>query len=205
VVKRFWIPISGVLLKNGRLDLLHNGNELVSRCLPITWRGGRYGNGCTGRRVANAGWYVCAACSVLVQKPVNQHKCHVVTFVFLEMHVMKIRCSDHNQYESHDPFVIRGTVLHSSLIKLSTSFGKRRMFTHRCISAQPSCCLGVDSTIIYSFLFIIENIVTYGRFNCCENCRPLFKSQRLWLLSPLKNSAFSWWIMQWWVCRIGSA
>lgn len=34
--------------------------------------GGRYGNGCTGRRVANAG-YVRAACSILVQKPVHQH------------------------------------------------------------------------------------------------------------------------------------
>jgi hypothetical protein len=30
VVKGFWIPISCVLLKNGLLDLLHDGNELLS-------------------------------------------------------------------------------------------------------------------------------------------------------------------------------
>jgi hypothetical protein len=54
VVKGFWIPISCVLLKNGRSDLLHDADELVSRCLPVTWRGGRYGSACTGRRVANA-------------------------------------------------------------------------------------------------------------------------------------------------------
>jgi len=107
--------MSCVLLKNGRLDLLHDGNELVCRCLPITWRGGRYGNGCTRRIVANAGWYVRAACLVLVQKPVHQQTCHVVTYVFLEMHGMKVRCSDHKQYESNGPFVISGTVLYSSL------------------------------------------------------------------------------------------
>ena len=164
MVKGFWISISCVLLKNGRLDVLHDGNELLSVSANhlagwMIWKW------LYRKESSYVGWYICGACSVLVQKPVHQRTCHVVTFVFLEMHVMKVRCSDHNQYESHNPFVISGTVLHTSLIKVSSSFGKRGMFTQRCISDQPPCCLVVDSSIIYSFLFLIENIVTDSRFN----------------------------------------